>query len=122
VNFILFLSLNISNASFVVYYSALSLEVAKSIQAEYLNSEVIRSHDQGIETDAKGVNTTSMNASLHLTCFIPSPTHFCKNSMRVTLPHLFHKESESLSIHVSGSTSFDFISANQFLRGTLILP
>jgi len=79
VNFILFLSLNISKASFVVYYSALFLEIAKNIQAEYLNSEVIRSHDRGIETDAKGVNTTSMNASLHLTCFIPSPTRFTKN-------------------------------------------
>jgi hypothetical protein len=38
-----------------------SFKVAKSVQAEYRDSERVRYHDRGAEADAEGINTTSIH-------------------------------------------------------------
>ena len=38
-----------------------SLKTAKSVQAEYRDSERARYHDRGAEADAEGINTTSIH-------------------------------------------------------------
>jgi len=38
-----------------------SFKVAKSVQAEYRDSERVRYHDRGAEADAEGINTSSIH-------------------------------------------------------------
>jgi hypothetical protein len=42
--------------------------VAKSVQAEYRDSERVRYHDRGAEADAEGINTTSIH---HFSFLLP---------------------------------------------------
>ncbi|MFA6342258.1 MAG: hypothetical protein WCX75_05320 [Fibrobacteraceae bacterium] len=38
-----------------------SLKTAKSVQAEYRDSELVRYHDQGAEADAEGINSPTIH-------------------------------------------------------------
>jgi hypothetical protein len=69
----------------VTHRHSLFLKVAKSVQAEYHDSELVHYHDRGAEADAEGINTISISQFSFLLQFSLVKFHGCKAIFRGAL-------------------------------------